>query len=204
MMASGGTAMPPELPRYSQLGLGPHSEATNSNMTSVKYPGPQTKEPTSATPVFEYSLLGQDPKDQHWYRVSLTPKANNTAYRAQFSTREHPPFDEQLAHRHDKTIQDLLNWLDRSEDQNLWKTYRDLLDYPSLGAQSARNDNELESKEQVPRNACDRRDHLLLVDDAATTTSTPQTPIEGELKKGDGYVYLVKGLKPSTESAVPH
>ncbi|XP_070140374.1 uncharacterized protein [Drosophila kikkawai] len=200
VMASGGSAMP----RYSQLGLGPLSAGNNGNMTTIKYPGLQTDRTTSATPVFEYSLLGEDPKDQHWYRVSLTPKANNSAYRAQFATRKHPPFDEQLAHRHDKTIQDLLNWLDRSEDQNLWQTYRDLLEYPSLEAHSERNGNELEHKEQVPRKVCDRRDHLLLVGDERTTTSTQPTPIEGELKSGDGFVYFVKGLKPSTESVVHH
>ncbi|XP_020809462.1 uncharacterized protein LOC110185110 isoform X1 [Drosophila serrata] len=201
MMACGGTAMPPEMPRYNQLGLGPPGPSSKSNMTSDKYPRLRTEETTSATSVFEYSLLGQDPKDQHWYRVSLTPKANNTAYRAQFATRKHPPFDEKLAHRHDKTIQDLLNWLDRSEDQNLWQTYRDLLEYPSLEVQSAQNDNGLESssKEQVPKKLCNRGDHLLLVGDKGTTTSTRPTPIEGELKRRDGFVYFVKGLKPSTE-----
>ncbi|KAH8263881.1 hypothetical protein KR038_008811 [Drosophila bunnanda] len=204
MMASGGTAMPPEMRRYNQLGLCPQSEAHTSNLTSGKYPTLRTEETTSAPSVFEYSLLGQDPKDQHWYRVSLTPKANNTAYRAQFATRKHPPFDEKLAHRHDKTIQDLLNWLDRSEDQSLWQTYRDLLEYPPQEVQSARNGNGLESKEQVPKKACDRRDHLLLVGDKGTFTSTRPTPVEGELKRRDGFVYFVKGLQPSTESVVHH
>ncbi|KAH8248388.1 hypothetical protein KR032_005607, partial [Drosophila birchii] len=173
--------------------LGPLSVANTSNMTSVKYSGQRPDETTSGTPVFEYSLLGQDPKDQHWYRVSLTPKENRTAYKAQFATRKHPPFDEKLAHRHDKTIQDLLNWLDRSEDQNLWQTYRDLLEYPSPEAQPA--GNGLENKDQVPKKVCDNRDHLLLARDAETTTSTPRTPIRGELKKADGFVYFVQGLK---------
>ncbi|KRF98378.1 uncharacterized protein Dwil_GK27343, partial [Drosophila willistoni] len=125
-------AVPVEmLPRFKHLGHRPNVStnlAAELISTTTTTPSPALQpEPAN----FEYALLGQDPKDQHWYRVSLTPKvAGNKSgggYRAQFATRKLPPYNEQLAHKHDKTITDLLNWLEQSEERNLLKVYQNLL-----------------------------------------------------------------------------
>ncbi|XP_032310992.1 uncharacterized protein LOC6504319 [Drosophila ananassae] len=195
VMASSGNAIPAGLPRYNRLGQGPSAALNSSFLASNLQLGYRT-ESTSVVPDFEYALLGQDPKDQDWYRVSLTPKTNKTGYRAQFATRKHPPFDEEMAHRHDKTIQDLLNWLERSEDQSLWKVYRDLLG-PST--EHFTGDNKIENREQVPRKpSCpDQNQHLLLVGDEGTdvTTSTSQPPTGDSSKTANNFVYFIKGLK---------
>ncbi|KAH8260433.1 hypothetical protein KR026_012266, partial [Drosophila bipectinata] len=194
VLASSGNSIPAGLPRYNQLGQGPHAALNNSFVAAnlqLGYP----KESTSVVPDFEYALLGQDPKDQDWYRVSLTPKTNKTGYRAQFATRKHPPFDQEMAHRHDKTIQDLLNWLDRAEDQSLWKVYRDLLG-PSTEHFPGK---KIENQEQVTRKPpCpDQNQQLLLVGDEATdtTTSTSQPPNDDSSKTANNFVYFIKGLK---------
>ncbi|XP_017105296.3 uncharacterized protein [Drosophila bipectinata] len=195
VLASSGNCIPAGLPRYNQLGQGPPAALNNSFAAAnlqLGYP----KESTSVVPDFEYALLGQDPKDQDWYRVSLTPKTNKTGYRAQFATRKHPPFDQEMAHRHDKTIQDLLNWLDRAEDQSLWKVYRDLLG-PSTehlpGAKKIENQEQITRKPPCP----DQNQQLLLVGDEATdtTTSTSQPPNDDSSKTANNFVYFIKGLK---------
>jgi len=154
---------------------------------------------SSPAPDFEYALLGEDPKDQQWFRVSLTPKTNKTGYRAQFATRKHPPFDSQVAHRHDKTIQDLLNWLDRSEDQSLLKVYRDLLAYTpqAESSQEFPHGNEIEKEVKVPRKqGCQRHDHrLFLVEEEGTSSTTSSPSGQSQPQSANNLVYFIKGLK---------
>ncbi|KAH8266676.1 hypothetical protein KR018_009524, partial [Drosophila ironensis] len=159
---------------------------------------PQQLDQSKGVPDFEYTLLGKDPKDQHWYRVSLTSKSksNHTGYWAQFATRKHPPFDEEIAHRHDKTIKDLLDWLDRSEDQSLWRVYRDLLEKPPQ-AQSAKefeNDNKIETDGfQVPRK--DSYPELVVDKKTRATTSTKRPVTEHSSNTPNNLFYYVKSLK---------
>ncbi|XP_016978849.1 uncharacterized protein LOC108044091 [Drosophila rhopaloa] len=193
MMASSGFAIPTELTRYTQLGQGPPTEANNTAASNLVL----KTETSSAAPDFEYALLGEDPKDQQWFRVSLTPKTNKTGYRAQFATRKHPPFDAQVAHRHDKTIQDLLNWLDRSEDQSLWKVYRDLLEYTpqAQSSQEFPNSNEIEKEERFPRkHGCQKHNNRLFLVGEETTSTTP-TPSPSNSQSSNNLVYFIKGLK---------
>ncbi|XP_016961791.1 uncharacterized protein LOC108032479 [Drosophila biarmipes] len=198
MMASYGLAIPTELTRYTQLGQGPLSEANNSAVSTTNNLGHKL-DTSSPAPDFEYALLGEDPQDQQWFRVSLTPKTNKTGYRAQFATRKHPPFDSQVAHRHDKTIQDLLNWLDRSEDQSLWKVYRDLLSYTPQAdsSQEYPHGNKIEKGEKVSRKqACPRHEHRLLLvgeEESSTTTSPPAQ--KSQPQSARNLVYFIKGLK---------
>ncbi|XP_017002562.2 uncharacterized protein [Drosophila takahashii] len=199
MLASCGMAIPTELTRYSQLGQGPLTEANNSVVSTTNQLGLQA-DTSSVAPDFEYALLGEDPQDQQWFRVSLTPKTNKTGYRAQFATRKHPPFDSQVAHRHDKTIQDLLNWLDRSEDQSLWKVYRDLLAYTPQAESSQEfepHGNEIEKEEKVPRKqGCPRHNHrLLLVGDEGTSTTKLPPTSKSQRQSESNMVYFIKGLK---------
>ncbi|XP_022220143.2 uncharacterized protein LOC111072522 [Drosophila obscura] len=130
LLASGGNALPTDVARYNKLGQSPPTptDCRNSSTDSTTNQLGLDTEGTTSPPDFEYALLGQDPKDQHWYRVSLTPTKNQTVFRAQFATRKQPPFDEQMAHRHDKTIGELLDWLDHSEERNLLQVYRNLLE----------------------------------------------------------------------------
>ncbi|XP_043660314.1 uncharacterized protein LOC122624701 [Drosophila teissieri] len=198
VMASGGRVIPTEL-RYSQLGQEPLATANNSEVSTTDRLG-LLQETSSVAPDFEYALLGEDPQDQQWFRVSLTPKTNKTVYRAQFATRKHPPFNSQVAHRHDKTIQDLLNWLDRSEDQSLWKVYRDLLEYTPQAQSSSQeysNGNEIEKAKKVSKKQeCHRRNHrLLLVDDEGTSTTTSSTPSKSPTQATHELVYFLKGPK---------
>ncbi|EDV58678.2 uncharacterized protein LOC6542301 [Drosophila erecta] len=199
MMASGGRAIPTELTRYSQLGQGPLAPANNSVVSTTDHLG-LLHESSSVAPDFEYALLGEDPQDQQWFRVSLTPKTNKTVYRAQFATRKHPPFNSEVAHRHDKTIQDLLNWLDRSEDQSLWKVYRDLLEYTPQAQSSSQeypNGDKIEkAKKLSTKQECHRRNHrLLLVDDEGTSTTTSSPPSKSPMQPTHELVYFIKGPK---------
>ncbi|XP_017067968.2 uncharacterized protein LOC108105759 [Drosophila eugracilis] len=198
MMVSGVVALPTELTRYTQLGQGPLLETNKTVVSTTNRLGLQP-ESSSATPDFEYALLGEDPQDQQWFRVSLTPKTNKTGYRAQFATRKHPPFDSQVAHRHDKTIQDLLNWLDRSEDQSLWKVYRDLLEYTPQAQSSEEypNDNKIEKEERVQRKqGCQKQSHrLLLVGDDETSSAKSPPRTKSQPETGSNMVYFIKGLK---------
>ncbi|XP_017132218.1 uncharacterized protein LOC108149285 [Drosophila elegans] len=196
MMACGGLTLPTELVRYSQLGDGPPPEVNISSVTASDNLVLKT-DTSSAAPEFEYTLIGEDPKDQQWFRVSLTPKANKTGYRAQFATRKHPPFDAKVAHRHDKTIQDLLNWLDRSEDQSLWKVYRDLLEYTPQAqrSQESPSSNEIVKEGKVPRKqGCRNNNHrLLLVGEEPTSTTASASP--SKTQSPDNLVYFIKGLQ---------
>ncbi|KAH8413022.1 hypothetical protein KR009_007443 [Drosophila setifemur] len=198
MLAGFGNAIPAELPRYTQLGQGPQLEANGSVSAAINQLGSQT-ETSSVSPDFEYSMLGQDPQDQHWFRVSLTPKTNKAGYRAQFATRKQPPFDEHIAHRHDKTIQDLLNWLERSEDQNLWRVYRDLLGNTPKPqtAHKFHDNNVLEIDGQEPwKKGCHESNHqLLLIGEEGSISSTTHSPTEQPSKTANNFVYFVKGLK---------
>ncbi|XP_033160608.1 uncharacterized protein LOC117141320 [Drosophila mauritiana] len=198
MLASGGRAVPTELTRYTQLGQVPLA-AVNNSVVTTDHLGllPET---SSVAPDFEYSLIGEDPHDQQWFRVSLTPKTNKTGYRAQFATRKHPPFNSQVAHRHDKTIQDLLNWLDRSEDQSLWKVYRDILEYAPQAQSSSQeypNRNEVEKeKKATQKQKCHRRNHrLLLVDGEGTSTTTSLPPSKLQAQPTHELVYFIREPK---------
>ncbi|KAI8043218.1 uncharacterized protein LOC128261912 [Drosophila gunungcola] len=196
LMVSGGFAVPTELVRYSQLGDGPPPEVNISSVTTTDNLILKT-ETSSAAPEFEYALIGEDPQDQQWFRVSLTPKTNKTGYRAQFATRKHPPFDAQVAHRHDKTIQDLLNWLDRSEDQSLWKVYRDLLEYTPQAQRSQEFpiSNEIEKEGKVPRKqGCRNNNHRLLLEGEEPTSTSP-SPSPSKTQSPNNLVYFIKGLQ---------
>lgn len=147
-------------------------------------------------PQFEYALLGQDPKDQHWYRVSLTPTGSKTGFRVQFATRTSPPFDAQLAHKHDKTIKELLDFLEKTEEQNLVKIYGQLLAAnDNENAQIKRNvelevENELDAKRQL------RRDGPLLLVGEMPVTATPTAPHNvSDATMVKNFVYFIKGLK---------
>ncbi|KAH8273923.1 hypothetical protein KR044_003407, partial [Drosophila immigrans] len=155
---------------------------------------------SSATPQFEYALLGQDPEDQRWYRVSLTPTSNKSGYRARFATRKSPPFDAQLAHKHDKTIQELLNFLERSEEHNLLKVYDQLLASEDQESKIKRNvddelqaENQLEVKQLLKTN--DNRPLLLVgeLPESATPHTSSQNGTESSMVKN--FVYFIKGLK---------
>ncbi|XP_017047732.2 uncharacterized protein LOC108092603 [Drosophila ficusphila] len=199
IMVSSGVAIPTELARYTQLGQGPQLEVNNNSYVSTTNQLGLQTETSSAAPDFEYALLGEDPQDQQWFRVSLTPKTNKTGYRAQFATRKHPPFDAQVAHRHDKTIQDLLNWLDRSEDQSLWKVYRDLLEYSpqAQASQEIPNGNAIEKEEKVPRKKeCQRHHHpLILIGEEGTSTTPSPSPHKNQPQTVNNLVYFIKGRK---------
>lgn len=177
----------------------PLAAANNSVVSTTDHLG-LLQETSSVAPDFEYSLLGEDPQDQQWFRVSLTPKTNKTGYRAQFATRKHPPFNSQVAHRHDKTIQDLLNWLDRSEDQSLWKVYRDLLEYTPQAQSSSQeypNGNVIEkAKKASQKQKCHRRNHrLLLVDEDGTSTTTSLPPSKDQTQPTHELVYFIREPK---------
>ncbi|KAH8377400.1 hypothetical protein KR093_005288, partial [Drosophila rubida] len=164
--------------------------------------GGKRPEPTVSTPApqFEYALLGQDPEDQRWYRVSLTPTGKTSGYRVQFATRKSPPFDAQLAHKHDKTIQELLNFLERSEEHNLLKVYGQLLASEDHESKNKRNvddeldgDNHLEVKQLLKTNG---NRPLLLVGElpgSDTPHTTGQNGTESSMVKN--FVYFIKGLK---------
>lgn len=157
---------------------------------------------TTPTSQFEYALLGQDPTDQHWYRVRLTPLDNKSGYRAQFSTRKSPPYSAQQAHKHDKTITELLNFLEKSEEHNLLKAYGQLL------ASEEYNDQEGKIKQNVDKieiqmdNDVDLKGHLktdpnhplILVGELdGPTITNNQSGTESNTVKN--FVYFIKGLK---------
>ncbi|XP_062132190.1 uncharacterized protein LOC133842908 [Drosophila sulfurigaster albostrigata] len=211
MQVSAG-ALPMEVPRYNQLGHKPpqatNSSAYNSSLvpTTDRLGGKHPEQTvTTAAPQFEYALLGHDPEDQRWYRVSLTPTNNNNkfGYRAQFATRKSPPFDAQLAHKHDKTIQELLNFLERSEEHNLLKVYGQLLaseDHDeskikrNIDDEIDGEENKLEVKQLLKSNG---NRPLLLVGELPANTTPPhnkgQNGTEASMVKN--FVYFIKGLK---------
>ncbi|KAH8404817.1 hypothetical protein KR222_004530, partial [Zaprionus bogoriensis] len=166
--------------------------------TTDRLGGQPTTTPTPA-PQFEYALLGQDPEDQHWYRVSLTPTGGKAGYRAQFATRKSPPFDAQLAHKHDKTIKELLDFLERSEEHNLLKVYGQLLGSEDEDSKIKRAvDNELERQPEVQAKDLLRTDGgrpLLLVGELSPTANSdsPQNGTTTSMVKN--FVYFLKGLK---------
>ncbi|XP_034473939.1 uncharacterized protein LOC117781298 [Drosophila innubila] len=194
-------ALPMDVPRYNQLGHKPAQQTNSSGYNNSLVPTTDRLGVTATTPTpqFEYALLGQDPEDQHWYRVSLTPTSNKSGYRAQFSTRKSPPFDAQLAHKHDKTIQDLLNFLDKSEEHNLLKVYGQLLARDDQESKSKRNvDNELDVDNQLEINNLLKSNGnrpLLLVGELpdSDAASTSQNGTDVSMVKD--LVYFIKGLK---------
>ncbi|BFF93746.1 uncharacterized protein DMAD_11535 [Drosophila madeirensis] len=194
LMASEGNALPTDVARYNKLGQSPTAATECKNSSVVPTTTNLDTDRKTSPPDFEYALLGQDPKDQHWYRVSLTPTKNQTGYRAQFATRKQPPFDEQMAHRHDKTIGELLDWLDHSEERNLLQVYRDLLEDEQRKLEAnQRLDNEIEraTKKYFQKS----NNQLHLVGEEATTPAPASSPNGIEPKDVQDFVYFIKGLK---------
>ncbi|EDW37093.1 GL25705 [Drosophila persimilis] len=191
LMASGGNALPADVARYNKLGQSPTKPASLncSAATTTNRLGLDT-ESTPSPPEFEYALLGQDPKDQHWYRVSLTPTKNQTGYRAQFATRKQPPFDDQVAHKHDRTIGELLDWLDHSEERKLLQVYRDVLDDEQRET-NQRLDNEVRSESDLRPTKSNHQLHLV----GEETTTPAQSPNESEPQAVQNFVYFIKGLE---------
>ncbi|XP_064549128.1 uncharacterized protein LOC135435832 [Drosophila montana] len=198
-----GQALPVDVPRYNQLG---YKQPQLSNSSGYNNLVPTTDRlgvtATTAAPQFEYALLGQDPEDQHWYRVSLTPTGHKSGYRAQFSTRKSPPYDAQQAHKHDKTIKELLNFLEKSEEHNLLKVYGQLLaseDYNDQDGKSKRNVDKIEIELD---NDLDVRNHLrtdpnrplvLVGELQGNTPGNSQNGSDSSMVKN--FVYFIKGLK---------
>ncbi|KAL7740444.1 hypothetical protein ACLKA6_013237 [Drosophila palustris] len=191
-------ALPMDVPRYNQLGHKPAQQNNSSGYDNNNSLVPTTDRlgvtSTTPTPQFEYALLGQDPKDQRWYRVSLTPTSNKSGYRAQFATRKSPPFDAQLAHKHDKTIQDLLSFLEKSEEHNLVKVYGQLLESEEQESKTKRDaDNELD----VDSNPLitDGNRPLILVGELPETVTPPTGQNGTDASMVNNFVYFIKGLK---------
>ncbi|XP_017857662.1 PREDICTED: uncharacterized protein LOC108610217 [Drosophila arizonae] len=206
--------LPLEEPRYNQLSY-KHDQLANSTMCNnsiiattdrlgvpATTPSPTPTPTPRPTPQFEYALLGQDSRDQHWYRVSLKPLDNKSGYRAQFATRQPPPYDSQQAHKHDKMITELLNFLDKSEEHNLQKAYSQLL------ASAEYNDEESKMKQSVDKtdvqmhDDVDLKSHLktdpnhrliLVAELQGATTTNNQSGSDSTVV--NNLVYFIKGLK---------
>ncbi|ALC39510.1 CG16956 [Drosophila busckii] len=195
-------ALPAHVPSYKLPKLTNSTDYDNSLISTTDRLGvPQPKtQLTTPLPQFEYALLGQDPKDQRWYRVSLTPTAGKSGFRAQIATRQSPPYDNQLAHKHDKTIAELLKFLDSSEEQNLLKVYRELLASEQYNAQNlklkrnAQNEIEVITDWDGNDSKTDGNHSLLLIDESSTPTPTAnQSNSDNKMVKN--FVYFIKGLK---------
>lgn len=176
--------------------------ATTPSPTPSATPTPTPMPRPRPTPQFEYALLGQDSRDQHWYRVSLTPLDNKSGYRAQLAMRQPPPYDSQQAHKHDKMITELLNFLDKSEEHNLQKAYSQLL------ASAEYNDEESKMKQGVDKTEVqmdddvDLKSHLktdpnhrliLVAELPGATTANNQSGNDSNMV--NNLVYFIKGLK---------
>ncbi|XP_030377868.1 uncharacterized protein LOC115626615 [Scaptodrosophila lebanonensis] len=204
-------AKPTETRRYKHLG---YSSTAAPNIGNVNYNGssiqtsnqlpisPTIKAKNSytstpSTPHFEYVLLGQDPKDQEWYRLSLVPKVGKSSLKAQISTRIAPPYDKQQTLKHDKTIKQLVEWLESTEERNLIKVYKDMLENDE--ELKRKNDEDIvipaDSAEYETRSQLDRENNgqLLLVDGGCKQGPTNST--EDEPKVVNNFVYFIKGLK---------
>lgn len=161
--------------------------------TSTPTPGPQ----------FEYALLGQDPEDQRWYRVSLTPTGSKqTGYHAQFATRTSPPYDAQLTHKHDKTIKELLDFLEKTEEHNLLKVYGQLVasddDEEAKIKRDVDNELEVEQESQIQTKRQLRIDggRPVLIVGELPATATPSTAHNAtDSSMVNNFVYFIKGLK---------
>ncbi|EDW03182.1 GH11096 [Drosophila grimshawi] len=204
-----GSAMPVDVPLYKQLGYkkpsGTNSSGYNNNVvTSTNRLGGTTiMTTTTPTPQFEYALLGQDPKDQHWYRVSLTPTDNKSGYRAQFATRRSPPYDAEQAHKHDKTIKELLNFLENSEEHNLLKVYGQILDSEDYNDQNAKEKRNGEKFEIDVGNDLDIKTvsktdgnrPLALAGELTVATPPTNSQNGSDSTMFKNFVYFIKGLK---------
>ncbi|TDG39512.1 hypothetical protein AWZ03_014066 [Drosophila navojoa] len=202
--------LPLEEPRYNQLGY-KHDQLANSTMCNntviattdrLGVPATTPSPAPGPTPQFEYALLGQDSRDQHWYRVSLTPLDNKLGYRAQFATRQPPPYDSKQAHKHDKMITELLYFLDKSEEHNLQKAYGQLLasaDYndeegkmkPSVDKTVVQMDDDADFKSHLKTDPNQRL--IFLAELPGGTTANNQSGNDSSMV--NNFVYFIKGLK---------
>lgn len=176
---------------------------TTDRLGTKPRPTTTTIAPLTPAPQFEYALLGQDPEDQRWYRVSLTPTGGKqTGYHAQFATRTSPPIDAQLAHKHDKTIKELLEFLEKTEEHNLLKVYGQLVASDEDEEAKIRKDvdNELEV-EQEPEIQTKRQIRIdggrpVLIVGELPATATPTTAQNAsDSSMVNNFVYFIKGLK---------
>lgn len=165
-------------------------------------PSPTPTPTPRPMPHFEYALLGQDSRDQHWYRVSLTPLDNKSGYRAQFATRQPPPYDSQQAHKHDKIITELLNFLDKSEQHNLQKAYGQLLASAEYNDEDGKIKQNVDKAEVQMDDDVDLKSHLtadpnnrliLVAELPEATTANNQSGNDSNMV--NNFVYFIKGLK---------